>query len=221
MGARLTVEGAEHVDRSVTYLVVALHESLIDPLALQTLGLDLRFLARTELANEPIIGRYIESTGHLLVDPEQGWRGMRAVLRSADSIENATESLVLFPQGSVLGIEIGFQPGLDWLANKLGWPILPVVITGGHRVWEHPFTPTVRFDQPIHIAVLQPIPPDQLDCPSLQDTMKAIALANRVAPARHFDPVSDGWWDGYAFEIDPAFPELKQQLEKHRMEEID
>ena len=41
------------------------------------------------------------------------------------------------------------------LARHLGAPLLPVVLTGGHRVWEHPFAPTLRYGQPIAVYAPQ------------------------------------------------------------------
>ena len=42
----------------------------------------------------------------------------------------------------------------------------------------------------------------------VQRQLKRAALAPGMAPARRFVPERDGWWDGYAFAIDPAFAEL-------------
>ena len=212
----LDVAGLEHINPDTTYLVVSMHESLLDPIVLQHLPLDLRFLARSELANEPLVGRYLTATDQLLVSPEQGWRGVRRVLHSAPDIVAAGESLVMFPQGSVLGLEIAFAGGLAWLADKLGWPILPVVLTGGHRIWEHPFSPTVRFAQPVSMRVLQPFEAAHLNVEALQREMKEIAQQPGWAPVRRFDPSTDGWWDDYSFDIDPAFDELAAETARHR-----
>ena len=63
----------------------------------------------------------------------------------------------MFPQGSILGIEIDFKAGPFALAHALGWPILPIALTGGHRVWEHPFTPRLRYGQRMSLHILPPI----------------------------------------------------------------
>ena len=46
--------------------------------------------------------------------------------------------------------------------------------------------------------------------------MKDLALQDGMAPVRRFVPERDGWWDGYAFEIDPDFPELAAAIEARR-----
>ena len=43
-----------------------------------------------------------------------------------------------------------------------------------------------------------------------------LALAAVDAPARRFVPSRDGYWDGYAYEIDPMFSELAADVARHR-----
>jgi 1-acyl-sn-glycerol-3-phosphate acyltransferase len=212
----LDVGGLEHIDPDQTYLVVATHESLLDPIALQHLPLDLKFVARRDLLSEPLVGRYLEATGQPLVNPEQGWRGIRHLINIAPDLAAANEHLVIFPQGSILGIELQFRDGLAWLAERLGWPILPVVLTGGHRIWEHPFSPTVRFGKRLSMRILEPIPYQNLDITALEDAMRAQALSASVAPARRFNPDRDGWWDGFSYEINPQFADLARRVEARR-----
>ena len=45
--------------------------------------------------------------------------------------------------------------------------------------------------------------------------MKQLALAS-ATPPRHFDPIRDGYWDDYRYEIDPTFPDLAQRIASHR-----
>jgi len=206
----MDVKGLEHIESKQNYLVVATHESLLDPIALQHLPLDLKFIARSDLLSEPLIGRYLQASGQPIVSPEQGWRGIRDVISAAPRLAERHEHLVIFPQGSILGIELQFRDGLHWLA------ILPVVITGSHRVWEHPFAPTVRFGKRISLRILPPVSCHDLDVAALEDTMRAQALSATVAPARRFNPDRDGWWDGFAYEVNPQFAHLAQRVATRR-----
>ncbi len=45
--------------------------------------------------------------------------------------------------------------------------------------------------------------------------MKSRALRQPIQP-RRFDPDRDGIWPGYAYGIDPAFPDVAQRLEDLR-----
>jgi 1-acyl-sn-glycerol-3-phosphate acyltransferase len=143
----------------------------------------------------------------------------RRLYRQIEAVFDGGDSLVVFAQGSVLGVEVAFQPGALHIARRFGHPILPVVLTGSHRVWEHPYSPTLRLGERISMRILPPIPPDRLDAATFREmerSMKSVALGPGVAPPRHFVPTRDGWWDGYRFDIDPDFPELRQALAIHR-----
>jgi len=214
---RLSIRGLHHIDRRRTYVVAPLHEGFADIIALLHLGLPLRFAARDELAQWPSLGAALASGGHVMIDPERPRAAYRTLRRSAPLIRDAGESLAVFPQGSLLGIETAFTVGAFAIAAATAQPILPVVITGTHRVWEHPFSPVVRFGQPVQIEVLAPIRPpfSNSDIRALEQAMKAIALSNPVAPRRYV-PARDGFWDGYRFAIDPRFGDVHDAVVHHR-----
>lgn len=223
LAIELDVAGLEHLDPTETYIVTPLHEGFADALALLQLPLDLRFVARDELFAGPYFGALLRETGQVKVCPEQGAASYRALRRRAPSILDGGESLVVFPQGSILGIEIDFKVGPFALARALGRPILPIALTGGHRVWEHPFSPRLRYGQRMSLRILPPIAAGvcrALDADELrqevQRRLKSVAFSGTLALPRRFVPARDGYWDGYAYRIDPAFPELAEQLVRHR-----
>ncbi|MEX2424613.1 MAG: lysophospholipid acyltransferase family protein [Acidimicrobiia bacterium] len=217
----IDIDGLDRIDRTRRYVVVALHEGLADALALLRLPLGLRFLARDELFDWPGLGPYLHATGHPLVETSPRPGSARRLYRQIESVFEHDDNLVVFAQGSILGLEIAFQPGALHIARRFEHPILPVVLTGSHRVWEHPYSPTLRLGERISMRILPPIPPDRLDPATFRDmerSMKRVALGVDVALPRHFIPERDGWWDGYRFEIDPDFPELRRALATHRSE---
>ena len=217
IGLRIGISGLEHIDPDERYVVASLHEGFADGLALLHLPLSLSAVARDELATFPLLGGQLARGRHLLIRPERPIPAARAVQRGARAAIEAGDSVLFFPQGSVLGIEIAFQPGAFNLARRLGRPLLPIVITGGHRVWEHPFSPTLRANQRMSVVVLPPVPADEAvpQRAATERQMKELALAS-ATPPRHFDPDRDGYWDDYRYEIDPAFPELAQRIASHR-----
>lgn len=218
---QLDIEGVGNIDGGERYVVVALHEGFADAIALLHLGLPMRFLVRDELFDWPALGRYLGATHQIKVDEPLTDGSVRAMYRQVEAAFAGGDSLVVFAQGSILGVEVAFQRGAFRLARSLGRPVLPVVISGSHLVWEHPYGTTVRLDQRISVRVLPPVAPDRLDeatTRGLERTMKSIALDVSTAPARHFDPEADGWWDGYRYEIDPDYPELAERLARHRVE---
>jgi 1-acyl-sn-glycerol-3-phosphate acyltransferase len=218
-GITMDISGVEYVDPSTQYVVLPLHEGFADALALLHLPLPLKFAARDELFDWPGLGPYLQATGHLRVATQTTVASLRNLYRDGERVFDEGNSLVVFPQGTVLGIEILFQPGALRLAKHFARPVLPVVLTGSHRVWEHPFSSRLRFGQRISMRVLEPIDPQQFadaEFRSLEKQMKSIALSDDVAPVRRYNPDRDGWWDGYRFEIDPAFRQLKHRVDEHR-----
>lgn len=220
---RLDITGAEQIDPHESYIVAPLHEGFADAIALLHLPLALRFVARDELFDWRHLGPVLRDTGQVLIWPENGVRSYRTLLRRAPAIFAGGESLVIFPQGGILGIEIDFLRGPFALARSLGRPILPIVLTGAHRVWEHPYTPRLRYGQRMSLHVLPPIPAtvaqtlgDAALRTRVQRQLKAVAFSGDIAPPRHFIPARDGYWDGYAYRIDPAFPDLAAEIVAHR-----
>jgi 1-acyl-sn-glycerol-3-phosphate acyltransferase len=213
----LAVRGDQHIDPAIGYIVVALHESFADVLALLSLPVRLDVAARGELREWRTLGRWLSATNAPVVDPEHPVAAYRALVRHTESIDPGV-SLLVFPQGSILGVETAFHRGAFALADRLDRPVLPVVVAGGHRVWEHPFSPRLRFGCAMWMEVLPPLPVGgALEMmPIIEREMKQRALSQTFAPVRHFVPERDGWWDGYAYEIDPTYQDLAIAVAQRR-----
>jgi 1-acyl-sn-glycerol-3-phosphate acyltransferase len=223
LAIRLEIDGLDLIDPGQAYVVTPLHEGFADALALLHLPLDLRFAARDELFSWRLFGGLLRDTQQVKLCPELGMLSYLQLRRQAPDVLDRGESLVIFPQGSILGIEIDFKSGPFALAEALGRPILPIALTGGHRVWEHPFSPRLRYGQRLSLAVLPPVAPDELRALGVEGTRREIqrrlqtrALDGRMAPPRRFVPARDGYWDGFAYEIDPSFPALRAEIDDHR-----
>lgn len=193
-------------------MVVATHEGFLDVPALLHLPLSLRFTVRDELAEWPALGRGIAATDQIVIDTARPRAGFRHLLRRGEQAIRESESVVVFPQGSVLGIEVGFTGGAAGLASHLGVPILPVVLTGSHSGWDYPFDTCVHFGCSITMEVMAPR--DSME--GLEEDMRMRALDGLRAAPRRFDPMRDGWWDGYSFEIAEEFAELRMALQQRR-----
>jgi 1-acyl-sn-glycerol-3-phosphate acyltransferase len=215
----LTVEGLAAVDPAEPYVVVATHEGLFDPVALMHLPLNLRFAVRSEIFGWRDVGRYLTASAQVAVDPESGRASFRRLVNTARRAFEAGESIAVFAQGSLVGIEAAFHPGAFRLAAITGRRILPVVLTGTHRVWEHPFRPTLRLGQPVGMRILAPLTPGadaEAECRLLSREMKAHALDGTMPAPRRYRPIRDGFWDDYRFEIDPEFPDVADLVAAHR-----
>ena len=212
----ISTSGLEHVGGG-PYMVVALHEGFADVLPLLRLPLSLSWAARDELIEWPRLGRYLASGAAVTFAPERPIEAYRRLRAESSRVFRSGRSLVVYPQGTLLGIETGFKRGAFRIADSLGVPVLPVVVTGGARVYEYPFSPLVRFDQKMSMRVLPALPAggSEATVGPLQREMKQVAFDQDPGPRRYV-PNRDGFWDGYAFDIDDDFASVKAEVELHR-----
>jgi 1-acyl-sn-glycerol-3-phosphate acyltransferase len=207
----LQVTGLQHLPRTPA-LIVSLHEGLADALCLATLPLAMRFVARREVFEWPDIGAALAGCGHIAIEPEAGGAAYRRLVRETRAALASGDHVLLFPQGCLLGIQTAFLPGAFHLARRLALPLLPIALTGSHRIWEHPFSPRLRYGQRVAVQILPPIDaaetraaePDALRR-RVQRLIKGAALAPGKPAPRHYDAARDGEWPGFRFELDPEW----------------
>lgn len=211
LGLQLEIRGLEHVGPG-PYVIVATHEGFLDVPALLHLPLPLRFTVREELAEWPALGRGIAATDQIVIDTARPRSGYRHLLRKGAQAIGQSESVVMFPQGSVLGIEVAFARGAEGLAAHLGVPILPVVLTGSHLGWDYPFDTCVHFESSITMELMAP----RHSVVGLEEDMRRLALDGLRSVPRRFVPERDGWWDGYSFEIAEEFADLRMAVLQRR-----
>jgi 1-acyl-sn-glycerol-3-phosphate acyltransferase len=215
----LTVEteGVHYVNENQTYVVVSLHEGFADLLAMQNLPLNMVYPAAEELFDWDHLGPYLHASQQPSLSRTSGPSAYRTLLRAGEAASGRGESLAVFPQGSILGIETAFTGGAFRTAEHLGVPVLPVVITGSAGVWDYPFGKELHFGSTVRMEVLPPIAANLAvsSANDLEYEMKERALQATPKP-RHYIPARDGWWDDYRFEIDDRFPDLANAVEDHR-----
>lgn len=142
--ARFDVEGLEHVPRHGPVLMAANHRSYFDVAALALvaarLGRPVRFLAKKELFDAPVVGWLTRAIGGIPVDRADGDAARHAVGR-AESALRAGEVVIVLPQGTIPRGTDFFDPvlhgktGTARLAASTGAPVLPVGLWGTEAVW--------------------------------------------------------------------------------------
>lgn len=151
------VEGREHVDPGRSYVIVANHRSQTDILVLYGwLGLDFRWVMKTELRRVPVLGYACERIGHVYVDRGNSEAAQRSLEEAKRRIRGGT-SILFFPEGtrSRTGELLPFKKGAFHLALELGLPVLPVAIRGTRRILPagsldlRPGRASLRFRPPI------------------------------------------------------------------------
>jgi len=175
--ARFDVQGLEHIPDHGPVVLASNHRSYFDVAALALVaagaGRPVRFLAKRELFDAPMLGRVARSLGGIPVD-----RGSPSptALRSASSALRAGEVVLVLPQGTIPRGEDFFRPALTGrtgavrLAQGAGAPLVPIGLWGTEVVWPRssrlpdvtrllrPPTVRVRVGFPVELGSL---PPDE------------------------------------------------------------
>ncbi|MCU0580190.1 MAG: 1-acyl-sn-glycerol-3-phosphate acyltransferase [Desulfobacterota bacterium] len=133
---RVSVLGMENIDRRRTYVVLSNHQSLFDVWVLIAyLPLQLRWVIKNEIRKMPVFGYALERMGHIYVDRDRGSSVVQGIERAVRKVKEGT-SVVFFPEGtrSEDGRLGKFRRGGFVLAQKTGYPILPITINGSRFV---------------------------------------------------------------------------------------
>jgi len=135
-GVRVTREGGGGLDPDAPYVFAANHQSQYDIFVLSGyLGHDASWLAKKELFAVPLWGRAMREAGYIPLDRSRGREAMKSLSEAAARIAAGT-SVVIFPEGtrSRDGRLGDFKSGAMHLAIRAGVPVVPVAISGTHRI---------------------------------------------------------------------------------------
>jgi 1-acyl-sn-glycerol-3-phosphate acyltransferase len=134
LGASYRASGREHFPRSGPALVLANHQSFLDPIFISlAVGRPLAFLARSTLFMGGIFDRMIRAYGAVPIDKDNARDGIRAVLDCLDQ----GRAVLVFPEGerTFTGRMNPFKPGVTLLIEKAKVPVVPVGLAGAFEFW--------------------------------------------------------------------------------------
>jgi len=175
-GARVVVDGLEHVEPAATYVVVSNHQSDLDPMAqLRALPLSLRALAMRELFRIPLLGRAMRTIGMIEVDRDSP--DFRQIDDAAARDLAAGHSLLVYPEGraSPDGTIGEFKDGAFIIAVTNQVPVLPAAIYGTCRIWQ-PGRRAIRSGE-VRIVIGRPLQTSRLthrDIAGLRDQARDV-----------------------------------------------
>ena len=155
LGFRLEVHGRAHVPATGPVLFVSNHVSVLDPPFIGGASpRELFFLAKEELFDVPLFGRFIHALNARPVKRDgSDSRALKATLR----LLGENRAILLFPEGT-RGVEgrLGEgKPGAGMLAVMSGAPVVPVYVSGTGRALPpgrglpRPTRVSVRFGPPL------------------------------------------------------------------------
>ncbi|HEY5860761.1 MAG TPA: HAD-IB family hydrolase [Actinomycetota bacterium] len=141
-GVRFDIDAPDPLPSAGPGILVANHRSYFDPVALAMAlarhGRSVRFLAKRELFDAPVVGPIARALGGIPVDRGSG---SDEPLRAAAGALAAGEIVAVLPQGTIPRGPEFFEPELKgrWGAARLaamtGAPIIPMALWGTERVW--------------------------------------------------------------------------------------
>lgn len=189
--ARFDVQGSDRIPARGPVVLAANHRSYFDVVALGMIAAELqrpvRFLAKQEVFDAPVVGRLARALGGIAVDRKGG---------SAKSVEAATAALhagevvVILPQGTIPRGEAFFDPLLDGktgaarLAAATGAAIIPIGLWGTEVVWPRsarlPIMTTVRHPPLVTVRVGEAIIPKGAD--PVADTQSLMSAISALLP---------------------------------------
>jgi 1-acyl-sn-glycerol-3-phosphate acyltransferase len=135
-GVDIQVFGAEHMDPTRSYVVMANHQSYADIVALfMVLPIIPGFLAKSELKAVPFLGAALRAGGHVVIDRKKHDSAMQTIDSAAEQVRGG-KTVLIFPEGTRSATETiaPFKSGGFRLARSAEVPIVPVGLRGSGRV---------------------------------------------------------------------------------------
>lgn len=194
----IDLEGAEHLAEADGRLLAANHRSYLDPLLVGfvggRVGRPVRFLAKKELTDAPVVGSITTALGAIRVDRGSG--SDEPLLQAANALA-AGELVAVFPQGTIPRGPDFFEPDLKGrfgacrLAIETGAPLVPIGIWGSERAWPRnsrfPFVLNLADPPTVRIRVGEPYLPASDD--PAEATAELMAKISALLPPEAADRV--------------------------------
>jgi len=135
LGFSYRFEGTCHVPKSGPVLVIANHQSFLDPMIVGlAVKRHLTYLARKTLFKNPVFAQIIRSLNAVPIDQEGvGKEGLKTVIEQL----NGGRAVLVFPEGSRTpdGIMHPLRPGIHLLIKRTKALVVPVGIAGAYQAW--------------------------------------------------------------------------------------
>ncbi len=173
-GARVYVEGLEHLAADRPQILVANHVSWYDVFAIgAVLPKHFRFVAKKELEAVPLFGRAWRAAGHISIDRSNRGSAIESLARAGEALRSDNSAVVIFAEGtrSDTGELQPFKKGAFMLALGTGVEIVPTAVVGTRRIlakghWRVRSGPIiVRFGSPVDPSLYTELTREELvDC---------------------------------------------------------
>ncbi|WP_374929553.1 lysophospholipid acyltransferase family protein [Kytococcus sedentarius] len=133
-GLRIRVEGREHIPATGGAVIAMNHIGYLDyvfaGLAVRSRRRQVRFMAKKELFDKPVLGHALRSMRHIQVDRDAGGSALQ---NGVDALRRG-ELVGVFPEATISrSFELkGFKTGAVRMAMAADVPVVPLVNWGAH-----------------------------------------------------------------------------------------
>jgi 1-acyl-sn-glycerol-3-phosphate acyltransferase len=181
----LVMRGFEHLPQRGPAVIVANHSSYLDGIVLfALLPAGVRFVAKRELTDTPVLGRLLRAIGVQFVERFDAERGAEDTRALAD-LARSGETLVFFPEGTLTRAPglMPFHMGAFVVSTAADATLVPVALRGTRSVLrEGNLAPRRGVIQVLVGAPLQPEADDWRAAVGLRDLARAEILAHCGEP---------------------------------------
>lgn len=160
-GIKLKVTGLENLKKNGTYIVVSNHSSQFDIPAMQlAIPVRMSIVFKKELAKIPFFGWQLYLGPYVMINRKKAEDAVKSIERAKYLMKEKNVSILLFAEGtrSKNGEIQPFKRGAFYLASRVGYPVVPVSISGAQKILPKgslrikPGTLFIHFDKPIDTA---------------------------------------------------------------------
>lgn len=150
-GAKVTLIGHENVPTDTPVLYVANHRSFFDILLTYCRCPDLTgYVSKDSMAKIPLLSLWMKRLYCLFLNRTDVREGLKTILTGIEQMKNGI-SMCIFPEGTRCRDEemLPFKEGSLKMAEKTGYPIIPIAITNSANIFENHF-PKIK---PTHVIL--------------------------------------------------------------------
>ncbi len=136
-GVRLKISGLDNIDKKKVYVFVSNHSSQFDIPAMQyAVKNRLSIIYKKELSKIPLFGWQMGLGPYIMIDRKKADSAMKSIETAQKSMSEKGMSVLLFAEGtrSKTGEVQPFKRGAFYLAARVGFPIVPVSISGADKI---------------------------------------------------------------------------------------
>jgi 1-acyl-sn-glycerol-3-phosphate acyltransferase len=138
-GIKVKITGKENVIPKTPYVFVSNHRSLFDiPVLQRYVPNDFSFIFKKEIARVPLFGWQMQLGPHIIINRQNPEKAMKSIENAKKMLTKGKISVLIFPEGtrSKTGEMLPFKRGAFHLAAQVGFPIIPVTISGTENLFQ-------------------------------------------------------------------------------------